>query len=59
MHPPRRHPCRRCRSRIDQDHLTCPFCEATDPLRYLRVRRNLSVFAVLAAVFVSAWVALT
>jgi len=52
--PPRRLRCRRCRSRIDPDHGTCPFCEAEDPLRNARRWRRLGAFtalSVLAVIF--------
>ncbi len=34
-----RYPCRRCRTPVDTDLHSCPFCDAPDPLRYRRTRR--------------------
>ncbi|MGD8321932.1 MAG: hypothetical protein PVJ02_15900 [Gemmatimonadota bacterium] len=56
---PKRYRCVRCRSRIDPDLHTCPYCEAEDPLRYRRVRRVVAAGLALAAVLsLSAWVLL-
>jgi hypothetical protein len=54
---PKRYRCIRCRSRIDPDLASCPFCGERDPLRYRRTRRvvGLTLVVVLLAAM-SAWV---
>ena len=53
----KRYRCIRCRSRIDPDMRSCPFCGEGDPLRYRRTRRVLGITAVIFLLAVmSAWV---
>ena len=53
---PKRPRCGRCRSRIDPDLYTCPFCGEEDPLRYRRVRKWGLFFTVVVAASAAAWV---